>query len=105
MASKSEQYAPDPAILEYYGTYYNEIDRFNKGTHRPEELAVEITECGFAQCQTFAVESAAWLLGDIQDQLEDPERREILLDAIQKIETEPSLLGASPHIMAMAKKP
>ena len=73
--------------------------------HRPEELSVEITECGFAQCQTFAVEGAAWLLGDIEDQLEDPERCEVLLDAIQKLETEPSLLGASPHIMAVAEKP
>lgn len=73
--------------------------------HRPEELTVEITECGFAQCQTLAVEGAVWLLGDIKDQLEDPERREILLDAIQKLEAEPSLLGASPHIMAVARKP
>ena len=73
--------------------------------HRPEELAVEITGCGFAQCQTFAVEGAAWLLGDIEDQLEDPERCEVLLDAIQKLETEPSLLGASPHVMAVAEKP
>ena len=73
--------------------------------HRPEELAVEITECGFTQCQTFAIESAAWLLGDIKDQLEDSERREALLDAIQRLETKPSLLGASPHIMAVAKKP
>ena len=73
--------------------------------HRPEELAIEITECGFIQCQTLAVEGAAWLLGDIKDQLEDSERREILLLAIQKLETEPSLLGASPHIMAVARKP
>ncbi|MCE2436052.1 MAG: class I SAM-dependent methyltransferase, partial [Candidatus Latescibacteria bacterium] len=73
--------------------------------HRPEELTAEITECGFTQCQTLAIEGTAWLLGDIKDQLEDPKRREILLDAIQKLEAEPSLLGASPHIMAVAQKP
>ncbi len=34
----------------------------------------------------------------------NPSRREMLLEAIRWLETEPSLLGMGAHIMAVAKK-
>ena len=37
--------------------------------------------------------------------LDDPERREVLLRAIRRVEAEPSLLGASPHVIALATAP
>jgi SAM-dependent methyltransferase len=37
--------------------------------------------------------------------LDDPAKREILLRAIRRVEAEPSLLGASPHVLAVATRP
>ena len=37
--------------------------------------------------------------------LDDPGKREILLRAIRRVEAEPSLLGASPHVLALATAP
>ena len=31
-------------------------------------------------------------------------RRDILLDALRRVETEPSLLGVSAHLLAVARK-
>ena len=37
--------------------------------------------------------------------LDDPAKREVLLRAIRRVEAEPSLLGASPHVLAVATRP
>ena len=41
----------------------------------------------------------------LDDWLDDPAKREVLLRAIARVEAEPSLLGASPHVMAIATRP
>jgi hypothetical protein len=43
-------------------------------------------------------------MADIDAWLDDPERRAVLLRALQRIEAEPSLLGASPHVFAMGRR-
>jgi hypothetical protein len=42
------------------------------------------------------------LLGDLADWLDDGERRTLMLDFLARIEAEPSLLGASSHLLALA---
>ena len=37
--------------------------------------------------------------------LDDPDAREVLLTTIRRLESEPSLLGASAHLMAVAWRP
>jgi SAM-dependent methyltransferase len=70
----------------------------------PEELGQEVTEAGLRLHTVFAVEGPAWMLPDIQRRLADPTRRERVLAAIRRIETEPSLLGASSHLLAVASR-
>jgi SAM-dependent methyltransferase len=76
--------------------------------HRPDELEREVAAAGFEVRALVAVEGAvgaaaakyapdAWI--------DDPARREVLLRAIRRVEAEPSLLGASPHVMAFATAP
>jgi SAM-dependent methyltransferase len=72
--------------------------------HLPEELGQEVTEAGPRLHTVFAVEGPAWMLPDIQRRLADPTRRERVLAAIRRIETEPSLLGASSHLLAVASR-
>jgi ubiquinone/menaquinone biosynthesis C-methylase UbiE len=72
--------------------------------HLPEELGQEVAEAGLRLHAVFAVEGPAWMLLDIQQRLADPTRRERVLAAIRRIETEPSLLGASSHLLAVASR-
>jgi hypothetical protein len=37
--------------------------------------------------------------------LDDPDRRDALLRAIRRVEAEPALLGASPHLLAVGRAP
>jgi SAM-dependent methyltransferase len=70
--------------------------------HLPEELGREVTEAGLRPLAVLAVEGPAWMLPDIEQRLADPARRERVLAAIRRVETEPSLLGASSHLLAVA---
>jgi hypothetical protein len=72
--------------------------------HLPEELAQEVGEAGLRLHALLAVEGPAWMLADIQQRLADPTRRERLLAAIRRVQTEPSLLGASSHLLAVAHR-
>jgi SAM-dependent methyltransferase len=72
--------------------------------HLPEELGQEVTEAGLRLRAVLAVEGPAWLLPDIQERLADPARRGRTLAAIRRVETEPSLLGASAHLLAVAAR-
>jgi hypothetical protein len=72
--------------------------------HRPDELASELTEAGFGQTRALAIEGPAWLLQDLDRQWEDPMLREMLLEVVRRTEAEPSLLGASSHLLAVGRK-
>ena len=72
--------------------------------HHPEELAAEMREAGLRHESTMAVEGPGWLLQDFQAHWNDAARRERLLKAIRAVEGEPSLLGASAHLLAVARK-
>lgn len=70
--------------------------------HHPDGLRNEVREAGFEVDALLAVEGPAGWLGDLNSWLDDRERREALLAAIRRVESEPSLLGASPHLLAIA---
>ena len=70
--------------------------------HRPEELAAEFSEAGLSPVATLAVEGPAWLLPDLDARLADERRRGALLDALEQIESEPTMLGVSAHLLGVA---
>jgi SAM-dependent methyltransferase len=72
--------------------------------HLPEELPTEVAEAGLRLDAVVAVEGPAWMLPDIERRLADPARRERVLRAIRRVETEPSLLGASAHLLVIAHR-
>jgi SAM-dependent methyltransferase len=69
--------------------------------HLPAELAAEVSDAGFGLAGLFAIEGVGEWLPNVDEWLDDPERRAALLRAIARVETEPSLLGASPHLLAV----
>ena len=72
--------------------------------HRPEELSSEVVEAGFQHQATLAVQGPAWLFKAVESYWMEPDQRAVVLDLIRKVEAEPSILGMSAHILAIATK-
>jgi ubiquinone/menaquinone biosynthesis C-methylase UbiE len=72
--------------------------------HLPEEVRDEVIEAGFEIEALAGIEGPAWVLPDLDSWLEDPAGRSRLLEAIMRVEAEPSLLGASAHIMVVGRR-
>ncbi len=71
--------------------------------HLPQELADEIRESGFDDATVFAVEGVGWCARDLEVLWADREQREFLLDVLRRVERHPSIVGASPHLLACAR--
>ena len=72
--------------------------------HHPDELRAEVAETGFAVAGVYGVEGPGWLVPDFDAWWGDGEYRERLLRLARAVEVEPSLLGASAHLMAVATR-
>lgn len=72
--------------------------------HLPQELEGEVQESGFLYERTLPVEGPLWLSSHVAAQFDNQERREQFLSLIQRIEHEPALLGATAHLLAVARK-
>jgi SAM-dependent methyltransferase len=80
--------------LEWFTTAY---------FHRPEEIQPEIEEAGLRFDALLAVEGPGWMNQDLDAWLDDHDARERLLAVLRRVETEPSLIGASAHLIAVAR--
>lgn len=72
--------------------------------HHAEELEVEVEEAGFQLKKIIAIEGVAALLQDLPERLSDPDRRKQLLETLRWLEDEPTMLGVTGHLMAVARK-
>ena len=72
--------------------------------HHPEELKAEISSVGFEIAGLFGIEGISYMMKDFDENWNIERHREFLLEIIRKIEKEPSLIGASPHIMCVGIK-
>jgi SAM-dependent methyltransferase len=73
--------------------------------HHPDELAPEMTEGGLVPELVAAVEGPAQTVGPaLGEWLEDSQRRETLLNFLAKVETEPAVIGATGHILAVGRR-
>jgi SAM-dependent methyltransferase len=73
--------------------------------HHPDELQAEISEAGLSIVDVVGAEGPVWLARDFDERWDDPRRREQLLDLARKVEREPTLLGTSQHLLAVARVP
>lgn len=110
-----EFFVDDPAFVEIIyrdlaeGQHRNPTDNPCYFTtaylHRPDDLRGELAEAGFVSAQVLAVEGVSWAARDLGERLANPQKRRVILDLIQRTESEPSILGASPHLMGIGYKP
>ena len=73
--------------------------------HHPAELADEVARVGFRKTALLAIEGMSYLVQDLAGLWSNENLREFVLELIGKLEGEPSLIGASPHLMCVAEKP
>ncbi|MPZ48846.1 MAG: methyltransferase domain-containing protein [Dehalococcoidia bacterium] len=81
---------------EYFATSY---------MHHPSDLRREMAVAGLLHQATIAVEGPAWLLSNLGDYLDAPEKTELLLSTLKAIESDPGLLGATSHVMCVGQRP
>jgi SAM-dependent methyltransferase len=89
------------------GRHPHHDDGFFTAAHfaQPHELPGEFSDAGLAVQGQYGVEGVAWLMGGVEEWLDDPERREAVLAATRHIESEPALLGASGHLLTAGGRP
>jgi ubiquinone/menaquinone biosynthesis C-methylase UbiE len=91
------------------GQYRNETDNVRYFTtayfHRPEELEREVSEAGFQDACVLGVEGPGWLLADFDARWAEATTRERILQVARLVEEEPSLMGASAHLLAVGYRP
>jgi ubiquinone/menaquinone biosynthesis C-methylase UbiE len=90
------------------GQHRNPTDRLDYFTtayfHRPEELREELLAVGLRVEGLYGVEGPGWILPDLADRWTDLERRDALLRVARFLESEPSVLGCSAHLLAVGRK-
>jgi ubiquinone/menaquinone biosynthesis C-methylase UbiE len=72
--------------------------------HHPDELRNEVEAAGFGPPKLYGLEGPGWLMPDLGDVWSDRESRERLLAIVRAMEREPTLIGQSAHILAVARK-
>lgn len=82
--------------LDYFTTAY---------FHHPDELRAEVSASGLSFEGLYGLEGPGWFLPDIEARVADPRRRADLLQVARLLEAEPSVIGISAHLLAVARKP
>ncbi len=72
--------------------------------HHPDELRAEVAAVGFEVADLLAVEGLSYLMRDFEENWGNAAHRAFLLEIIGKTEREPTLLGASPHMLCVGLK-
>ncbi|WP_214415411.1 class I SAM-dependent methyltransferase [Sphaerisporangium fuscum] len=78
---------------------------FTAYLHDAEEVPGEFADAGLPGAVRYGLEGAFWLYGDIEDWLDDPGRRDLILQAQRSMESVPSLIGVSGHVLTVAHRP
>jgi SAM-dependent methyltransferase len=73
--------------------------------HHPHDLGLEIEASGLEVLDLVGIEGLAGWLGNLGDRWETPEGRETILFSARAVESEPSVLGLSGHLLAVARAP
>lgn len=87
------QHRPPPGKPYFTTTFF----------HHPFELRDELVEGGFEVEALLGVEGPGWTMRDFDEAWRDPQRQEWLLRVARALEAEVTLLGASAHVMAVAR--
>lgn len=90
------------------GQHRNETERADYFTtsyfHRPEDLRTELETAGFQDVGVFGVEGPGWMVSDFESRWADAALRADIMNVARALESEPSIVGASAHLLAIGRK-
>jgi ubiquinone/menaquinone biosynthesis C-methylase UbiE len=72
--------------------------------HRPDELRAEVAQAALVVEGLYGLEGPAWILSDFAERWSDARRRSDVVRVARALESEPSLLGVSAHLLVVARK-
>lgn len=72
--------------------------------HRPEDLRSEVEAAGLACRALVGIEGPGWVLSDFDERWADSRKREDLVRVARALESEPSIIGLSAHLLAVGVK-
>ena len=72
---------------------------------RPDELRSEVVQAGLIVDGLYGLEGPAWMLPDFAERWADARRRSDVVRVARALESEPSILGVSAHLLVVARKP
>lgn len=72
---------------------------------RPDELAAEAAGAGLEDVGVLGVEGIAGWMRELGPRMDDDAGRETLLWSARAVESEPSVAGLSPHLLAVGRRP
>ena len=75
---------------------------FTGYAHTPDQLRAEVGESGLALQSLVALEGVTFALGDIDERMDDPVQRALVLDTLRALESVPDLIGIGTHLLATA---
>ena len=78
---------------EYFTTAY---------FHRPDELTAEVVDAGLVVDALYGIEGPGWLRSELWDEAGG---REAILRVARAVESEPTMIGVSAHLLAVAHRP
>ncbi|MBO2457044.1 class I SAM-dependent methyltransferase [Actinomadura violacea] len=71
--------------------------------HEADEPPREFADAGLPGARSYGLEGTAWLFGNLGELLD--EDRATLLEALRAVESVPSLIGVSGHVVTVAARP
>jgi ubiquinone/menaquinone biosynthesis C-methylase UbiE len=69
--------------------------------HLPRDLRREVEEAGFIGVDVLQIEGPGCWLNDFEERWQDEERRAVIMQAARMVESEPEMLAASSHLLAI----
>jgi SAM-dependent methyltransferase len=88
-----------------------DIQHYEKGIfttaylHHPGEVASEFADAGLGGAAQYAVQGFPGFIPELERLIDDEAARDHLMAGLRVIESEPSLLGASNHLLTVAQVP
>ena len=78
---------------------------FTGYSHRPRQLRAEARAAGLQLLSLVGIEGVSFLLADLAERIADPQALHVLLESARALESVPELLGVSPHLLIVARRP
>jgi ubiquinone/menaquinone biosynthesis C-methylase UbiE len=110
----ARQLATDPAFVRMRdrdlrdGQHRNDSGRPDYFTtayfHRPEDLRQELETAGCQDVGVFGVEGPGWIVSDFDRRWADPALQADIMNVARAVESEPSIVGASAHLLGTGRK-